>query len=192
MTTSWRRMWALITQSKESDAKHAEEVKMLEGKNAELLDQKNKLAEELKTFQTSLTKVVVEKEKFKESSKLNFQEAKKLEDELIASRKESEGLEGCIKELEEANASSLERCKGATSNCFYSFWKHNYEANFNYLSERMRRTEIGRCLARLEEEERAKILASHEISLATGVEGAEVEAATSVDQPTTQDPHAAL
>ncbi|XP_062118690.1 uncharacterized protein LOC133832347 [Humulus lupulus] len=153
-------MGTLVTQLKESDAKNAEEVKVLEGKNVELLDQNNKIVEELKTFQIALTKAIVDKEKFKESYKLNFQEAKKLEEELITSRKENEGLEGRIKELEEANASNLERYKGTTSNCFYAFWKHNCEANFNYLFGRMRQTKIARCLARLVEEERAKIPAS--------------------------------
>ncbi|XP_062103176.1 uncharacterized protein LOC133814199 [Humulus lupulus] len=47
-------------------------------------------------------------------------EAFKLQDDLVISRKETEGLEECIKELEETNASNLERYKGATFNCFYN------------------------------------------------------------------------
>ncbi|XP_062075429.1 uncharacterized protein LOC133779487 [Humulus lupulus] len=188
MTASWHRSGALITELKASEAKHAEESKMTLKKNAELLEQNTKLAEELKTFQVALTKDTVEKEKYEEASLLNFKEATKLQDDLVASKKETEGLEGRIKELEETNASNLERYKGATSNCFYAFWKHNREADFSYLSERMRRTKIKRCLALLEEEERAKVPASPEISLATGIDGVEEEVGAFVDQQTPQDP----
>ncbi|XP_062080353.1 uncharacterized protein LOC133785114 [Humulus lupulus] len=191
MAASWRRTGALITQFIDFDARHVEKVKMLEGKNTELLNQNIKLAEQLKTFQATLTKALAVKEKFREASKLNFQEAKKLEDDLIASRKETEGLEGRIKELEKTNDSNLERYKGATSNYFYTFWKHNCEADFSYLSERMSETKIKWSLAHLEEEERAKIPASPEISLAMSIDGVEEEAATSVDQQTPHDPPAA-
>ena len=78
----------------------------------------------------------------------------------------------------------------ATVKCFYDFWKHNQEANFSYLPERTRHSEIARCVARLAKEERAKIPALPEISLATGVEGAGNEATTVVDQDTPQDPPA--
>ncbi|XP_062104060.1 uncharacterized protein LOC133815219 [Humulus lupulus] len=314
MTAGWRCTGTLVTKNKESDAKHNEEVKVLEGKNAELLgkntellEQNSKLAAKLQQYQTTLTKANEDKEKFRECAKLNFQEAKQLEteliasrketeelegrvkeleettasnleryrgatfhyfyepwsaqpkreytnsqstnaaerpsgtnsmeadqkinralnkiasgmltmtadwccmgalvsqtkesdakhteevkfeDELIASRKETEELEGRVKELEETNASNLERYRGATFHCFYEFWKHNRGTNFNYLSERLRQTEIDRCTARPEEEERANILAFPEISLATGIEGAENEVGTTVDQENPEDPHA--
>ncbi|XP_062085602.1 uncharacterized protein LOC133791699 [Humulus lupulus] len=165
ITAGWRRMRALVTQTKDSDSKHTEETKALEGKNAELLEkntellgkdtelleQNSKLAEELQQFQTVLAKANEDKEKFKECAKLNYQESKQLEANLIASRNETEELE------------------------------HNRGANFNYLSEHLRRTEIARCTARLEEEEKANIHASPEISLATGIDGAKNEAGTTVD-----------
>ncbi|XP_062093826.1 uncharacterized protein LOC133799850 [Humulus lupulus] len=115
MTVGWCRTGALITKSKESDAKHTEEVKVLEGKNTELLEQNSKLAQELQQFQAALTKANEDKEKFRECVKLNFQEAKQLEAELIASRKETEELEGCVKELEETNASNLESTASSAS-----------------------------------------------------------------------------
>ncbi|XP_062075320.1 uncharacterized protein LOC133779365 [Humulus lupulus] len=218
MTASWRRSRALTAQYekrlskqlkasedkhaeelKASEAKHVEELKMVEEKytekleaaekkNPELLEQKAKLAEELRQHQATLLKVIETKEKYKEPSLLNFKEASKLQDDLIISIKETEGLEERIKELEDTNASNLERYKGATFNCFYAFWKHNREADFSYLFDRLRQSEINRCLACLEEEERAKIPASPEISLATGIDGVEEEIGASVDQQTPQDP----
>ncbi|XP_062118962.1 actin cytoskeleton-regulatory complex protein PAN1-like [Humulus lupulus] len=114
--------------------------------------------------------------------------AQKLEADLIESRQEADKLEARIKDLEKANANNLERYKGATSKCFYDFWKHNQGANFSYLPERMRQTEIAQCVARLAEEEKVKIPASPEISLATGIEGVDNEAEAAVDQENPQDP----
>ncbi|XP_062085798.1 uncharacterized protein LOC133791907 [Humulus lupulus] len=201
MTASWRCSGALIAQFKPFEARHAEELKTTKAKhikqleaaektNTGLLEQKDKLAEELKQHQAALTQAIEAKEKFKKASLINFKEASKLQDDLVISIKETEGLEECIKELEEINASNLERYKGATFNYFYAFWKHNREADFSYLSERMRQSEINRCLAWLEEEERAKIPASPEISLATGIDGVEEEIGASFDQQTPQDPPA--
>ncbi|XP_062119429.1 uncharacterized protein LOC133833527 [Humulus lupulus] len=164
-----------------AEAKYTEQLEAAEKKNVELLEQKTKLAEELKHHQATLIKAIETKEKYKEASLLNFKEASKLQDDLVISKKETEGLEERIKELEETNASNLERYKGATFKCFYVFWKHNREVDFNYLSERMRQSELNRCLVRLEEEERAKIPASPEISLATSIDGAEEEIGAFVD-----------
>ncbi|XP_062080404.1 uncharacterized protein LOC133785164 [Humulus lupulus] len=209
MSDGWRRSRALTAQYekrlgeqlKASEDRHSEELKMAEvkyierleaaeKKNAQLLDQKAKLAEELKQHQNALTKAIENKEKYKEASLLNFKEASKLQDDLVISKKEPEGLEERIKELEETNVSNLERYKGATFKCFYSFWKHNRKVDFNYLSERMRQSEINKCLARLEKEERAKVPASLEISLATGIDGVDEEIRASVDKKIPQDPPA--
>ncbi|XP_062074977.1 uncharacterized protein LOC133778984 [Humulus lupulus] len=209
MSAGWRRSRALIAQYekrlseklKASEDKHATELKMAkekyteqlkaaEKKNVELLEQKAKLAEDLKQHQAALTKAIEIKEKSKEASLLNFKEASKLQDDLVISRKEIEGLEERIKELEETNASNLERYKGATFKCLYMFWKNNRGADFSYLSERMRQSEINRCLARLEEEERTKVPASPEISLATSIDGVDKEIGASVDQQIPQDPPA--
>ncbi|XP_062080307.1 uncharacterized protein LOC133785060 [Humulus lupulus] len=136
--------------------------------NATLLEEKNTLAEEVKGKQTALDKAIEAKEKYKESHVINYREAKKLEADLIVSRQEAEKLEARIDELEKANASNLE----------------------SYLPERMRKTEIARCVARLAEEEKAKIPASPKISLATSVEGVDDEADAAADQENPQDPPA--
>ncbi|XP_062096066.1 uncharacterized protein LOC133801846 [Humulus lupulus] len=175
---------------KTTEAKYTEQLKGVEKTNTKLLEQKAKLAEELDQFKDALTKAIGEKEKYKEASVLNFREDTKLQDDLVIRRKEIEGLEERIKELEETNASNLERYKGAIFKCFYAFWNHNREADFSYLSERMRQYEINRCLACLEEEERAKVPASPEISLATSIDGVEEEIGASFDQKTPQDPPA--
>ncbi|XP_062100895.1 uncharacterized protein LOC133806822 [Humulus lupulus] len=106
---------------KTAEAKYTEQLEAAKKKNAELLEQKAKLAEELKQFQAALTKAIEDKEKYKEASLLNFREACKLQDDLVISRKETEGLEERVKEPEETNASNLERYKGATFKCFYMF-----------------------------------------------------------------------
>ncbi|XP_062089318.1 uncharacterized protein LOC133795874 [Humulus lupulus] len=201
MTVGRLRSGVITEQSKASEQWHTEELKAVEAKyveqlemaqkvNAALLEEKNKLAEEMKGKQTTLDKALEAKEKYKESHLINFRKAKKLEADLIESRQEAENLEAWINNLEKANTSNLERNKGATSKCFYDFWKHNQGANFSYLPERMRQTEIARCVARLAEEEREKIPASPEISLATGVEGTNNEAEAAADQENPQDPHA--
>ncbi|XP_062113056.1 uncharacterized protein LOC133824203 [Humulus lupulus] len=155
-----------IEELKVTEAKYTEQLEAAEKKNVELIEQKVKLAEELKQHQATLTKAIEAKEKYKEASLLNFREASKLQDDLFISRKETEGLEECVKELEETNVSILGRYKGATFKCFYIFWKHNYGADFNYLSGCMRQSKINRCPTHLEKEERAKVPASPKISLA--------------------------
>ncbi|XP_062118928.1 uncharacterized protein LOC133832629 [Humulus lupulus] len=162
-----------------AEAKYTEQLKEVEKKNAELLEQKAKLVVELKQNQATLTKAIETKEKYKEASFLNFKEASKLQDDLVISRKETKGLEERVKELEETNAGNLEKYKGVTFKCFYMFWKNNCRADFSYLPDRMRQFELNRFLARLEEEERAKVPASPEISLATGIDGLGEERITS-------------
>ncbi|XP_062080148.1 uncharacterized protein LOC133784897 [Humulus lupulus] len=201
MIAGWLRSGVITEQSKASEQWHAEELKAVEAKyieqleavqkaNAALLEEENKLAEEMKQQQTALNKALEAKEKYKESDLTNFSEAKKLEADLIESRQEADKLEARINDLEKTNASNLERYKGATSKSFYDFWKHNQGADFSYLSECMRQIEIAWCVARLEEEERAKTPASPEISLATGVEGVKNEVEAAVNQENPQDPPA--
>ncbi|XP_062080474.1 uncharacterized protein LOC133785240 [Humulus lupulus] len=193
VTASRLRSRVITEQSKASEQRNAKEIKDIEEKykeqlevaqkaNATLLEEKNKLVEEMEQKQASLNKALEAKEKYKESHLINFRKAKRLEADLIETRQEADKLEARIKDLKKTNASNLERYKGATSKCFYDFWKHNQGANFNYLFERMRQIEIARCVACLEEEERAKTPASPEISLATGVEGIENEVEATVDQ----------
>ncbi|XP_062075288.1 uncharacterized protein LOC133779330 [Humulus lupulus] len=191
----------ITEQSKAFEHRHAEEIKVIEAKykeqleaaqkaNVALLEEKNKLAKEMEQHQAALNKALEAKEKYKESPLTNFRKAKRLEADLIESRQEADKLEARINKLEKTNASNLERYKGAMSKCFYDFWKDNQGADFSYLSERMRKTEIAQCVARLEEEERAKTPALPEISLATGIEGAKNEAEAGVDQENPQDPPA--
>ncbi|XP_062118298.1 uncharacterized protein LOC133831909 [Humulus lupulus] len=192
----WRRAGAMVFQTKNFYTRLTEAMKALEGKNAdlleknteltkqndelleknielnkqndELLEQKATLTEELLESRAALNKSNEDKEKFRESAKLNYQQSKQLELDLTASRKETEELERRVKELEETDAKNLE----------------------NYLSKRLRQTLMSQCTIRLEEEERVKIPASPEISLATGIDSADNEAGTVVDQNTPQNPPA--
>ena len=59
------------------------------------------------------------------------------------------------------------------------FWKCNPNADFSYLPDHIKEAELARCAARLEEE---KAQGSPEISLATGIEGANEDARVTVDQ----------
>ncbi|XP_062119191.1 uncharacterized protein LOC133832934 [Humulus lupulus] len=90
ITAGWRRTRTLVTQTKDLDTRHTEAMKVLKGKNAELLkknaeltnqnnelrEQKAQLTEELLECRTALTKSNEDKEKFRECGKLNYQEAK--------------------------------------------------------------------------------------------------------------------
>ncbi|XP_062093066.1 uncharacterized protein LOC133798654 [Humulus lupulus] len=159
MTVGWRRVGAMVSQTKNFDTRLTEAMKALEEKNAdllekntehaklngelleknaelnkqndELLEQKATLTEELLESWAALNKSNEDKEKFRESAKLNYQQSKQLELDLIASRKETEELEGRVKELEETDAKNLEKYKEATHPCFYEFWKHNQKADFS-------------------------------------------------------------
>ncbi|XP_062119117.1 uncharacterized protein LOC133832850 [Humulus lupulus] len=195
LTAGRMRSGTITEQSKSLQQQHADELKAAEAKYAEqlaaMLKEKNKLAKELKEKQNSLDKSVEQMNQCKDSNRINYHEAKKLEQELIASRQETKTLEGRIKKLEKANASNLERYKNTTSKCFCNFWKHNQGAKFNYLPECARQAELACCSASSQaEEERARVLASPEISLATGMDGAENETADVVDQSPPQDPPA--
>ncbi|XP_062093624.1 uncharacterized protein LOC133799642 [Humulus lupulus] len=122
ITAGWRRTGTLVTQIKDFDTRHTKAVKVLKGKNSELLkknakltnqnnelrEQKAQLTEELLECRAALTKSKEDKEKFTESAKLNYQEGEQLELDLIASRKE---MEGRVKELEETNAKNFEKNK---------------------------------------------------------------------------------
>ncbi|XP_062119084.1 uncharacterized protein LOC133832806 [Humulus lupulus] len=200
LSTNWRR-------SEETYAKHAKEIKAVEGRlieklkavkdrHAQLLEElraaeeKNaKLGGELKQHKEALAKDTESKERYRESSVLNFKEASKLKNELAISRKETAELEERVKLLEETNASDLEWFKGATFNYFYMFWKNNREANFDYLPERIKQDELAKCIAHRKEEE--KVQASPEISLAMGIDGISEDAGTSIDHQPQQDPPAA-
>ncbi|XP_062089322.1 uncharacterized protein LOC133795878 [Humulus lupulus] len=149
---------------------------------AVVLEEKNKLAEELKEKQNSLDKAIDQRDQFKESNHVNYCAAKQLEEDLAASRQKNTTLEGQIEELKKANASNLERYKNATLRCFYDFSKHNQSANFNYLPENARNAELARCAARLVEEERARIPAS------SGMDRADNEDANVINQGPPQDP----
>ena len=62
---------------------HADELKAAEAKYAKqltaVLEEKNKLAEELKEKQNSLDKAIEQRDQFKDYNRINYREAKKLE-----------------------------------------------------------------------------------------------------------------
>ncbi|XP_062088590.1 uncharacterized protein LOC133795156 [Humulus lupulus] len=209
ITAGWRRAGALVSRGRNFDSRLAEAKQALEARNnelakqngelleentelskqkAELLEEKATLTKELLETRDALKKANESREKFREYAKLNYQQAVQLELDLIPSRQEAEELRKRVQELEEAGAKDLEKYKEATHLCFHEFWKHNREANFSYLSERLRRTLMTQCAIRLEEEEKAGVPASPEISLAAGIDGVDAEAGPSVDQGTSQDP----
>ncbi|XP_062100620.1 uncharacterized protein LOC133806547 [Humulus lupulus] len=166
MAAGWRHAGAMVSKTKNFDTRLAEAKKALEGKNTDLLEkndeltkqngellekiaelskqnvvlleQKATLTDELLESQDALKKSNEDKEKFRKSARLNYQQSKQLELDLIASRQETEELE--------------------------------------------------KCAIFLEEEERAKVPASPEISLATGIDGVDNEAGAAVDQDAPQDP----
>ncbi|XP_062115109.1 uncharacterized protein LOC133829330 [Humulus lupulus] len=95
---------AAIEQSKSLEQRHADELKAAKEKYAEqleaVLEEKNKLAEELREKKNALDKAIEQRENFKESNRINYRAAKKLEEDLTASRQETTALEGRIKKLE--------------------------------------------------------------------------------------------
>ncbi|XP_062075786.1 uncharacterized protein LOC133779905 [Humulus lupulus] len=114
MTAGWRRAGAIVSTTRNFDTRLAEAMKALEGKNTdmleknneltkkngelfeqnmeltklkeELLEQKATLTEDLLESRDALKKAKEDKEKFRESAKLNHQQSKQLELDLIASR----------------------------------------------------------------------------------------------------------
>ncbi|XP_062094108.1 uncharacterized protein LOC133800164 [Humulus lupulus] len=197
MSTSFRHSEEMVAEHFEEiktvEERLTEQLKVVEAKHAEQLraaDEKiAKLGEELKQHQETLVKVTEAEEKYKEASVLNFKEASKLQDDLVISRKETTEQEERVKQLKKTNARDLERFKGAAFNCFYMLWKSNPEAKFDYFPEHMKQAKLAKCITRLEEEEKTQ--GSLEISLATGIEGIEEDAKTTVDQQPQQDPPAA-
>ncbi|XP_062080712.1 uncharacterized protein LOC133785499 [Humulus lupulus] len=185
---------AITEQARTLEQWHEDELKVVEAKHAEQLamvvEEKAKLAKELEEKHRSLEKVREQRDQFKESNRFNLRASQQLEVDLAASRQETTTLEGWIEELEKANADNLERYKNATLQCFFDFWRHNQGANFDYLPENARDAELARCAALLVEEERSRVLASPEISLAAGMDGADNEAGGVVDQNLPQDPPA--
>ncbi|XP_062089123.1 uncharacterized protein LOC133795681 [Humulus lupulus] len=190
ITAGWHRAGALVSQGRNFDTRLAKAKQALEDKNNELakhndellgekvalpkqkdelLEDKANLTKELLETQDALKKANESREKFRESAKLNYQQAVQLELDLIASRQEAEELSKRVQQLKEAGAKNLERYKEATHLCFYEFWKHNREANFSYLSERLRTTLMAQCAIRLEEEGKAEVPASPEISLTLAI-----------------------
>ncbi|XP_062119013.1 uncharacterized protein LOC133832721 [Humulus lupulus] len=152
LTVVQLRSGVVTEQSKSLEQRHPDKLKTAEAKYAEQLEavlgENNKLAEELKEKQSALDKAIEQRDNFKESNRVNYHAAKKLEEDLTAG------------------------------------------VDFSYLPERARQVEIAPCVARLAEEERARVPALPEISLETGMDGADNDAIDVVDQDTPQDPPA--
>ncbi|XP_062086145.1 uncharacterized protein LOC133792253 [Humulus lupulus] len=100
-------------QAKSLEQRHADELKAAAEKYVEqlamVLEEKNKLAEELKAKKKSLDKAINQRDQFKEFNRVNYHAAKQLEEDLAASRQENTTLEGWIEELKKANPRNLER-----------------------------------------------------------------------------------
>ncbi|XP_062089075.1 uncharacterized protein LOC133795637 [Humulus lupulus] len=90
LTAGRLRSGVIIEHSKSLEQRHADEFKAAEEQYAEqleaMLEEKNKLDEELMKKQTALDKAIEQRDQFKESNRINYHKAKKLEQELIASR----------------------------------------------------------------------------------------------------------
>ncbi|XP_062119256.1 peroxisomal and mitochondrial division factor 1-like [Humulus lupulus] len=94
--------------------------------NDELLEHKATLTEELLESRGALKKSNEDKEKFRESAKLNHQQSKQLELDLIASRNETEELERRI-----ASPYVVEFLKGKRRSSFSS---RLYDMKRNFLA----------------------------------------------------------
>ncbi|XP_062118473.1 uncharacterized protein LOC133832105 [Humulus lupulus] len=83
LTTGRLCSGAVTEQSRTLEQRHTKELKAAKEKYAEqleaVLEEKNKVAEELSEKQTALDKAVEQRENFKESNRVNYREAKKLE-----------------------------------------------------------------------------------------------------------------
>ncbi|XP_062113147.1 uncharacterized protein LOC133824287 [Humulus lupulus] len=93
-----------------------------------------------------------------------------------------------LRETEEKNAKLGEELKQHKEALAKATEKSNPEANFDYLPKHMKQAELAKCIALLEEEEKAQ--GSPEISLATGIEGVDEDVGASVNQQPKQDPPA--
>ncbi|XP_062078969.1 uncharacterized protein LOC133783371 [Humulus lupulus] len=170
LTAGSRRIGALVSQGRNFDSRLAQAKEVFEVDKDKLLEENKELSrqyeqmcedqailtKELQDAQEALKKANEAREKWRESSVLVTQECKQLGFDLTASREEKKKLEERVQELEEEGAKNLKKSKEATHLCFYEFWKHNREANFNYLTERLKRTLMAQCAIWLEAEEKAK------------------------------------
>ncbi|XP_062103557.1 uncharacterized protein LOC133814639 [Humulus lupulus] len=80
LTAARLRSGTITEQSRASEQRHAEELKIAEAKYAEqleaVLEEKNKLAKELREKQATLDKAIEQRDKFKESNRINYRKAK--------------------------------------------------------------------------------------------------------------------
>ncbi|XP_062116122.1 uncharacterized protein LOC133830212 [Humulus lupulus] len=180
MSASWRRLGALTAQY---EKRLGEQLKASEDRHAEELEaSKARHAEALKMAEAKYTKQL-------EAAKKKNAELLKQKGKLVEELKQHQAtLIKAIKTKEKYKEASLLNFKEASK--LQDDLVIRRKETESYLSERMRQTEINRCLARLEEEERVRVPGSPEISLATGIKGVDEEIGASVDQQTPQDPPA--
>ncbi|XP_062076252.1 uncharacterized protein LOC133780692 [Humulus lupulus] len=194
MTAARARAGASIEQTRAREANLTEELQATEARHAGELEvmtqQKDSLAADLAEKQASLENARKQRDEYQEASRTHWREVKRLQEENLAKDRSIAVLKSQVDQLRLTNAKDLERYKNATLRCFYEFWKHNQSAKFGYLPEDARTAELARCAARLAAEERARVPASPEISLATGMDRGEA-AEDAVDQNAPQDPPAA-
>ncbi|XP_062088765.1 uncharacterized protein LOC133795328 [Humulus lupulus] len=163
------RAGAMVSQTKILDTRLAEAKKALEGKNADLLDKNNELTKENDELLEKSAELSKQKEEL-------LQQKATLTEELLESR-------DALKKSNEDREKFRESAK-----INYQEYK---QFELDLIANRQETKELEkRCAIRLEEEERANIPASPEISLATRIYGADNEAGTAVDQDAPQDPPA--
>ena len=133
----------------------------------ELASVKRKLFEATKAFEEerkanveALKKMEALKDRNKEIADENYQLDSTLQNDLKTETEKIEQLKAYIKNLKSANnefsqcevellaenAKNLETYQRAIFQCFYMFWKNNWDDNFSYLLEEMQEDEFFWCL----------------------------------------------
>ncbi|XP_062100976.1 uncharacterized protein LOC133806895 [Humulus lupulus] len=167
MMAARARAGTSIEQSRARESKLMEELRAAEARHAGEMEvvtqQKDSLVADLVEKQASLESARKQREEYQEASRIHWHEVKKLQEENLVKDR---------------------------SIVILKSQKHNQSANFGYLPEDARKAELACCAARLAAEERARVPASPEISLATGMDGGEA-AEDTVNQNAPQDPPAA-
>ncbi|XP_062109429.1 uncharacterized protein LOC133820374 [Humulus lupulus] len=149
MTAARTRAGASIEKSR---AKVIEELQAAGARHAGELEvvtqQKDALVAELAKKHASMETLRKQRDDYKESTRIQWREVKKLREEHLAKDTTIAILQSQVEQLKLTNAKDLERYKNATLRCFYDFQKHNQSADFSYLLEDARKVELARCTAR--------------------------------------------
>ncbi|XP_062103725.1 uncharacterized protein LOC133814831 [Humulus lupulus] len=179
ITAGWRRAGALVSRGKNFDTRLAEAKKSLEAKNNELTKQNGEFLAE-KTELSKQKEELLEQKATLTEELLETRNALKKSNEAREKFRESSTLKNQqAVQLELDMIASRQEAEELEKRV-----KELEEAGAKNLEK------YKECALRLEEEERAEVLASPEISLAAGIDGADIEAGTAIDQDVPQDPPA--